>query len=171
MDGPTSRATATPTRMIAALALSLVWTGAGCTAQPSAPTVERSASTGGHLKQGTGTVRHDLEPLTRRFTALGTPVSATWMSGSLKGDAPGPSTSWIDAVVEVTPETARSLAELAPTATTSTLEAERPVLDAVPEGKSKTAAALEAAFAQDSFRARVELVEGTNTVVLVSLGE
>ncbi|GAB3878140.1 hypothetical protein GCM10028802_18960 [Terrabacter terrigena] len=38
----------------------------------------------------TGEVRTDLEPVPRRFSALGRPVSETWMSGTLGGDAPGP---------------------------------------------------------------------------------
>lgn len=55
--------------------------------------------------------RTDLDPLTTRFPDLGDPVSATWQSGTLGGDrdAPGPSTYWIDAVVNVEPEAADSL--------------------------------------------------------------
>jgi hypothetical protein len=37
------------------------------------------------LMAPTGDVRSELAPLTKRFTALGTPVSATWMSGTLGG--------------------------------------------------------------------------------------
>ncbi len=55
-------------------------------------------------------MRTDLEPLTKRFSALGGPVSATWMSGTM-GDArvPGPSTYWLDAIVELAPMRARDL--------------------------------------------------------------
>ena len=63
-------------------------------------------------KDGTGSVRHDLEPLTKRFSALATPISATWMSGTLSGDSPGPSTYWIDGVVTLRPEVAQSLRAL-----------------------------------------------------------
>jgi len=61
-------------------------------------------------KSGTGETRTDLEPLTKRFSALGDPVAATWISGTMgSSDVPGPSTYWIDAVVEVTPAQADEL--------------------------------------------------------------
>jgi hypothetical protein len=61
-------------------------------------------------KTGTAQIRHDLEPLIKRFPGLGAPVSATWMSGTF-GDprVPGPSTYWIDAVVQLRPEQATDL--------------------------------------------------------------
>jgi hypothetical protein len=56
-------------------------------------------------------LRTDLDPLTKRFPAIGQPTSATWESGTL-GDsraAPGPSTYWIDAVVALEPQVATTL--------------------------------------------------------------
>ncbi|WP_156466195.1 hypothetical protein [Janibacter sp. Soil728] len=55
-------------------------------------------------------MRTDLDPLTRRFPAIGDPASAHWQSGTYGDDrVPGPSTRWIDAVVELDPEVANRL--------------------------------------------------------------
>lgn len=56
-------------------------------------------------------MRTDLEPLTKRFTTIGDPVSARWQSGTLGDDrtAPGPSTVWIDAVITIEPEVVETL--------------------------------------------------------------
>lgn len=54
-------------------------------------------------KSGDGVLGADIEPLTKRFAELGTPVKVHWKSGTLGSDAaPGPSSYWIDAVVEGT---------------------------------------------------------------------
>lgn len=122
-------------------------------------------------KTGTGDVRTDPEPLTKRFTALGQPVSATWMSGTLGGDAPGPSTYWIDAVVEVTPETAATLRAASPEQTTETPAVEDDVRTALPSGQLLRSTSLDALFAQGSFRAKAYLAADSDTVVLVALGQ
>jgi hypothetical protein len=59
---------------------------------------------------GRGDVRHDLEPLTKRF-GLGEPRGATWQGGALADRAPGPSTYWIEAVVQLAPGAGAELAE------------------------------------------------------------
>ena len=157
----------------AAALLTLTATGA-CSTQPD-PSTDRTRSTVSSAapgtKTGTGEVRTDLEPLTKRFSALGQPVSATWMSGTLGGDAPGPSTYWIDAVVKVTPETAATLRAAAPQPTAGTPEVEDGVRSAVPSGQLLTSKALDALFAQGSFRATAYLAADSDTVVLVALGQ
>ncbi|MCL2490908.1 MAG: hypothetical protein FWF36_09375, partial [Propionibacteriaceae bacterium] len=51
-------------------------------------------------KHTRGQRRTDLEPLTKRFPLLGSPVAAIWYSGQMGDDSiPGPTTYWIDAVV------------------------------------------------------------------------
>lgn len=145
---------------------------AACTGNPEAqPTNPRSSMSATQTKDGTGEVRHDLEPLTKRFSALGTPVSATWMSGTLSGDAPGPSTYWIDAVVTLGPEAAQSLRDLAPAAASDSPDVPQQVKAEIPSGDLLSSPALDAKFAQGQFRAKVYLVEGTDTVVVVALGE
>lgn len=122
-------------------------------------------------KTGTGEVRRDLEPLTKRFAALGTPESATWQSGTLESEAPGPTTYWIDAVVTLAPDTADALRAKATETATTTPDVEDAVRAAIPAGQLRVGKDLDAAFAQGSFRAKAFLVEGTDTVVLAALGE
>lgn len=55
-------------------------------------------------KEGSGEIRTDLTPLIERFPALEDAQSARWLSGTYGGIAPGPSTYWIDAVVDLTDE-------------------------------------------------------------------
>ncbi|MEO7447860.1 MAG: hypothetical protein ABI336_06245 [Humibacillus sp.] len=174
--------------LVAVLTLSL--TGA-CSTEPTTTTdrtrstVTTSGTTGtsgssgsaggteatGQRKTGTGEVRHDLDPLTKRFSALGTPVSATWMSGTLDSSAPGPSTYWIDAVVQLSPETAATLRDASPTPTAETPEVEGGVRAALPSGQLLRSGDLDALFAQGPFRAKAYLSAGSDTVVLVSLGQ
>jgi hypothetical protein len=150
--------------------LTLAVTG-GCSTDPM-PTTDRTRSTvSSATKTGTGDVRTDLEPLTKRFSALGRPVSATWMSGTLGGDAPGPSTYWIDAVVEVTPETAATLRAASPEPSTETPDVEDGVRSAVPSGPLLRSTTLDALFAEGSFRAKAYLAADSDTVVLVALGQ
>jgi hypothetical protein len=155
---------------IAAL-LSLTLTGA-CTTDSTTPTDRtRSSTVSSATKTGTGEVRSDLEPLTKRFSALGQPVSATWLSGTLGGDAPGPSTYWIDAVVDVTPQTAAALRAASPEPTSETPDVEDGLRPSLPSGQLLRSEALDSLFAQGSFRAKAYLAADSDTVVLVALGQ
>jgi len=60
-------------------------------------------------KTGTGTLRTDLSPLESRFPLLGMPVEATWYSGTMGSDSPGPTTYWIDAIVTVNDQVASQI--------------------------------------------------------------
>ncbi|MCA2210554.1 MULTISPECIES: hypothetical protein [Nocardia] len=52
-------------------------------------------------------VRHDQEPLTKRFPLIDEPVSVSWITwNNEEGRVPGPTTYWIQAVVELRPEIA-----------------------------------------------------------------
>lgn len=155
---------------IAAL-LSLTLTGACTTDSPTPTDRTRSSTVSSATKTGTGEVRTDLDPLTKRFSALGQPVSATWLSGTLGGDAPGPSTYWIDAVVEVSPQTAASLRAASPAPTSETPDVEEALRPNVPSGQLLRSEALDALFAQGTFRAKAYLAADSDTVVLVALGQ
>ncbi|MGH3924653.1 MAG: hypothetical protein ACRDTT_17630, partial [Pseudonocardiaceae bacterium] len=51
-------------------------------------------------KSGSGELRTDEEPLTKRFSVLEAPLEVRWMSGTYGSSRnPGPSTYWIDAVI------------------------------------------------------------------------
>ena len=61
-------------------------------------------------KNGSDELRTDLEPLTSRSDAIGSPSSARWMSGTTGDDrVPGPSTYRIDAVISLDATTTESL--------------------------------------------------------------
>jgi hypothetical protein len=157
--------------MAASAALLTLAATAACSTDPTPPTDRTRSTVSSATKTGTGDVRTDLDPLTKRFDALGRPVSATWMSGTLGGDAPGPSTYWIDAVVKVTPETAATLRATSPEPTTETPAVEDGVRSALPTGQLLRSTALDALFAQGSFRAKAYLAADSDTVVLVALGQ
>ncbi len=124
-------------------------------------------------KQGSGQERHDLAPLTRRFPRLGDPLGATWYSGTLGGDrAPGPSTYWIDAVVELEPATAAALQrEHAPAAAQEppdVVDELRPDLSA---SGLLASSSLSSAFSTPGFSARVWLDPSGHRLVLSARGQ
>ncbi len=117
-----------------------------------------------------GPVRHDAEPLVTRFTALGDPATVTWQSGTT-GDssAPGPSTYWIDAAVELDPTVAARLR-----ATSGLTDAQLPelppdVLAAAGPGPWQTGAALDAAFSTAGFGTQAYLGAG-DVLVMRAVG-
>jgi len=169
-----ARRLAGPTAALALAALALGACSPG--SDPGATTTDRTrettmAETPG--KNGTGEVRTDLEPLTKRFSALGTPVAATWLSGTVgDDDVPGPSTYWIDAVVELDPEVARSLAsETGAEETTEEPAVEDDLTASLPDGPLLAGPALDARFAESGFVTTAYLDVDDATLVLVSLGE
>src|SRR5262249_36335117 len=104
--GPcTSRRTARRAVVFVALA-----TLVGCGGDMHAPERTGAVTTTVQADQ----IRHDCEPLTKRFPAIGHPISARWMGGSLGGGShsrvsdfvPGPTDYWIDAVIELESDTA-----------------------------------------------------------------
>ncbi|GAA1977908.1 hypothetical protein GCM10009718_12960 [Isoptericola halotolerans] len=122
---------------------------------------------------GQGELRADLEPLTDRFSALGTPVGATWASGTT-GDreVPGPTTYWIDAVIQVDPAVAQALAaETSPVETTDAPDVVDALVPALPDGPLLTGPALDERFAESGFVTAAYLDVDDATLVLVALGE
>lgn len=121
-------------------------------------------------KRGADEIRTDTNPLTSRFSALGTPVSVAWMSGTV-GDAPGPSTYWIDAVVELDESVAAALREQAPATTDLAPGVVEPLLDRLPDGPLLRSPALDQAFRESGFWSEAYLAQDEPVLVLVSLGE
>lgn len=161
-----------------AVALVTVLALAGCSPGSDADerTTDRSretTATQGPPKNGTGDVRMELDPLTKRFSALGTPAAATWLSGTVGDeDVPGPTTYWIDAVVELDPEVAHALAdETAPEETTEAPGVVDALSASLPDGPLLTGQALDARFAESGFTARAFLDVDDATIVLVALGQ
>ncbi|WP_225726561.1 MULTISPECIES: hypothetical protein [unclassified Nocardia] len=86
------------------LALAVAALVAGGCGAPSNPTPHERTG------QVSEDIRHDIDPLTKYFPLIGNPVAASWLGWSnASGAAPGPSMYWIDAVVELRPETAAAL--------------------------------------------------------------
>ena len=77
-----------------------------CQGQPASEEAEPTAS------RPAPEVRHDTEELAQTFPALGAPVSASWITFNNDSDeASRLRLAWIDAVVQVTPETMAGLVE------------------------------------------------------------
>lgn len=123
-------------------------------------------------KSGTGELRTDLEPLTKRFSALGSPERVRWMSGTFgSGRAPGPSTYWIDAVITL-PQS--KIDELKSAHVPQSAGATPHVVDGLraelPAGKFLTGDRLDRAFSHDTWAARAYLSADNGTLVLVATG-
>lgn len=116
-------------------------------------------------------VRHDLDPLTSRFPALGAPQSASWVTwnSALPGDrgVPGPTTYWIAAVVELAPATVTDLvARYRPQAVGRSPDVQDLLRDALPPGPYLTGAALDRAFTTPQFASTAFLDPATDVVVI-----
>ncbi|MFE7505286.1 hypothetical protein [Promicromonospora sp. NPDC057488] len=121
-------------------------------------------------KIGDGELRTDLEPLTERFPALGTPTGAEWMGGTL-GDAPGPSTYWIDAVVELDPAVADELrATYAPVEVSTPPDVVSAIEERIPDGTWLSSDELDAAVSGSGYSTDVYLERTGSFVVLTAIG-
>jgi hypothetical protein len=118
-------------------------------------------------------VRHELEPMTKRFPALGSPVSASWVSGDM-GDpsVPGPSLYWIDAVVELKAETANDLkARYQPVPTSAMPDVWNTLSQMLPKGGYLTSEQLDAAFTTAKLKSKAFLAADAPVIVISAIGE
>lgn len=135
--------------------------------EPNVTTSQRNAAS---------EVRHDLEPLTKRFPILGTPTSAAWVSGTLGDDrVPGPSTYWIDAVVQLPPEKIAALVAKYGTENTGAQPAvDEALKDLVPQGSWLTSPGLEKAprlpEQSGTWNVSYFISQGSSTIVLSAVG-
>jgi hypothetical protein len=116
-------------------------------------------------------VRHDTAELAEAFPALGTPVSASWIRWDNTGTVEKPRTKvvWIDAVVQVTPETMNTLVTEHDSEDSGQVPAVQKVLEPeLPPGPYRTGIELNMAFAADRTSTRVFLDPPHDTVVLQS---
>jgi len=122
-------------------------------------------------KDGTGEVRHELEPLTSRFPQLSDAEAATWMSGTM-GDprVPGPSTYWIDAIVELPEAKHAGLLKAGSASELPLPEDFSPQLrGAIPAGQVVNSRELDERFSQGRFASNVYVVTDGRTVILSTL--
>ncbi|MFD5827881.1 hypothetical protein [Lentzea sp. NPDC060358] len=143
---------------------------AGCQSVWNAGTTVRTTETAG--KSGTGELQTDLEPLTKRFAALGTPEQARWMSGTFgSGRAPGPSTYWIDAVITLPASKVDELqSAYDPEPAGKTPDVVDGLRGELPGGSFLTGDRLDQAFAADQWLAKAYLVPDDRVLVLVATG-
>ncbi|MCG8917422.1 hypothetical protein L6E12_16675 [Actinokineospora sp. PR83] len=152
------------TRRLTAAALVLLTTTACGSTQPQKGTTMPT-------KSGTGELRTDLEPLTKRFPLLTKAETAEWMSGTLGDDrVPGPSTYWIDAIVTLPGAVVAEISEGTREDTTTPAVVEG-LQDHLPEGPFLTGESLDEAFSGQGWSATAYLAKNTNTVVLVTMGQ
>ncbi|MGV0804657.1 hypothetical protein [Mycolicibacterium setense] len=126
----------------------------------------------------TDQTRNDLEPLTKRFPAIGKPISATWMSGTLgaqtdnRATAPGPSVYWIEAIIELEPTTADAIREkYAPTAAGKAPTLNKSLRPDVPSGPFLTSSAMDTTLSNNDWRSTAYLHNGSNTLVMRSVDD
>ncbi|MCG8925004.1 hypothetical protein [Lentzea sp. CC55] len=143
---------------------------AGCQSSRGGGTDVRTTESAG--KSGTGELRTDLEPLTKRFAALGTPERARWMSGTLGSDrAPGPSTYWIDAVITLPKSEVDELrSAYSPESAGKTPDVVDGLRGELPGGGFLTGDRLDRAFAADRWFAKAYLAPDDRALVLVATG-
>lgn len=124
-------------------------------------------------KTGTGERRTDLDPLTDRFAAIGTPLAAVWMSGTLGDErVPGPASYWIDAIITLDPAVAARLRnDFGAVVTDETPNVVDGLVDDIPTGSLLTSTELGRELSGSGFSAQGYLVDGTDQLVLVSVGQ
>lgn len=160
-----------PGRAAALVAACLALTGlAGCGSSPQAPaqTLRQNGSTMSSqtAQRGTpGPVRTDPDPLTSRFPALGVPRSVTWHSGTL-GDAPGPTSYWLDAVVELAPDAATTLRAAGDLQPVAAPELDAALASAVPAGTWRGGRSLDKVATGGGFSGTAFLADDAAVLVL-----
>ncbi len=125
------------------------------------------------VKSGTGELRTDLEPLLNRYPELAKATEAKWMSGTFgRGDVPGPSTYWIDAVVTLpAAEVERLVAAYSPAAQGNAPTVVEVLRDHLPPGPFLTGDKFGWLSTDKRMSATVYLDRASNQVVLVATGE
>lgn len=118
-------------------------------------------------------VRHDLDPLTKRFPEIGRPVSATWVTwNSASGGFPGPTTYWIDAVMTLEPAATEALvARYQPGTEGKGPHVQQLLRDDVPAGPFVTGAALDRALSTSGWRSSAYLDPPNNRLVISAIDD
>lgn len=130
---------------------------------------ERDGDTG---KQIDGGLRHELEPLTERIPVLTDAEAAIWVSGTLGDDrAPGPSSYWIDALVDLDEATCAALAGLKALPATLPTDIHEEILPHVPQIVFSTSSELDAFFSHEGWQTHAFVAMGEPRVLLLIQGQ
>lgn len=158
----------TPLRVVAAILVCLTFVVSACNPTGNAPSGDTTSDQ----------IRHDLEPLMKRFPAIGHPISATWMGGALgvqsdsRATVPGPSIYWIEAIIELEPSTADTLrSKYAPTASGQIPSLNEGLRTDLPTGHFLTSPELDTALSNKDWRSAAYLHDGSNTLVMRSVDD
>ena len=158
----------TPLRVVAAILVCLTFVVSACNPTGNAPSGDTTSDQ----------IRHDLVPLTKRFPAIGHPISATWMGGALgvqsdsRATVPGPSIYWIEAIIELEPATADALrANYVPTPTGEVPKLKEALQKDVPAGPFLTSVAMDKALSNNDWRSTTYLDSRSNTLVMRSVDD
>jgi hypothetical protein len=118
-------------------------------------------------------VRTDRAPIASRFPRLGEFRAVHWVSGRLGDDrVPGPSTYFIEAVVELAPADAAALAARYPAAAAPTAPQAPPVLATfVPGGPWTRSTALEDGFGPQGWQTTVRIAPDHAVAYVSAVGE
>lgn len=146
-----------------ALALSLALLLSSCS-EPEDVTED------GVVKSGTGELRTELDPLVERLPALADVVGAEWMSGTLGGGAPGPSTYWIDAVVTLDEATLQEVMALPDLQAAEPPQVVSALQTSVPEAEFQQSSVMNSYFSDPGWYVEAWLAPDEGTVVLLILG-
>jgi hypothetical protein len=160
-------------RMIVAPTALLVAALAACGSTAHSPQKRDASMNAPASKTTSNPVRHDLEPITRRFPVLGSPMSGSWVSGDM-GDpsVPGPSLYWIDAVIELTADTASDLKQrYLPVPTTAMPDVWNTLTELLPKGGYVTSIQLDAAFTTTKLKSKAFMAADAPVVVISAIGE
>lgn len=166
------------TALLRAIGVAVVFTAAvslgGCRSDDETPRAGTESTAAAQADQ----IRHDLEPLTKRFPAIGHPISVTWMGGTLGGQSdsratvPGPSDYWIEAIIKLEPATADALrSRYAPMATGAAPKLNENLQNDVPAGPFLTSVAMDKALSNNDWRSSAFLDSGSNTLVMRSVDD
>lgn len=153
------------TRRLVAVLLCLILLVTACT--PMTVTGSRTD----RAKLGDATLRHDIEPLTKRFPALKTPIEATWMSGELSDNVPGKTIYWIDAVITLDAEALATLPLDGLVTATTIPDVRRELRGALPQGDLLTSPRLNGALSTETWGVTAYLTPDHAQLVMNCVGE
>lgn len=114
--------------------------------------------------------RTDPEPLTRRLPAIGAPAGVVWFGGTLSDHVPGPTATWFDAVITLTPTRAADLRSRAGALQAVTPAVVPELAPDVPAGAYQGSPRLDDALAGSGYGVRAALSADGRILVLRAVG-
>ncbi|PXX69389.1 hypothetical protein DFR70_1021078 [Nocardia tenerifensis] len=128
-------------RLAPAVIATAVLAALGCTSPTGESTPKERTG------QVSDAVRSDPETLIKYFPLIGHPASVSWIAWDNSAGAPGPTIYWVDAVVELEPDTAARLrSRYAPTESVAAPVLKEGLRQAVPSGAYVTGPEFDAAL-------------------------